>query len=185
MPCFDQIRQKKEKGKCDRCGFSLSIRNSFHPVQNICFTRGDRIPWIWINSEDVQDGFIDRGGLFKKGDRLCNCFAHNNQSTWKNFDSFGSEHKPIRSEHKPIRSEHKPIRSEHKPIRSEHESIRSEHESIRSEHESIRSEHKSIRSEHKSIRSEHKSIRSEHKFIRSEHKSLRHPRKISLVKGVH
>ena len=35
------------------------------------------------------------------------------------------------------------------------------------------------------LRSEHKSIRSEHKSIRSEHKSLRHPRKISLVKGVH
>ncbi|MCC5598975.1 hypothetical protein [Nostoc favosum] len=103
-----------------------------HSVQNICFTRGDR---------------------------FCHSFVYDNQSTWKNFHSFGSEHKSIRSEHKSIRSEHKSIRSEHKSIRSEHESIRSEHESIRSEHESIRSEHESIRSEHESIRSEHKSIR--------------------------
>ncbi|MHC0066637.1 hypothetical protein ACWATR_27570 [Nostoc sp. UIC 10890] len=93
-----------------------------------------------------------------QGDRLCHNFVYDNQSTWKNFDSFGSEHESIRSEHESIRSEHESIRSEHEFIRSEHESIRSEHESIRSEHESIRSEHESIRSEHESIRSEHKSI---------------------------
>ncbi|MEH1828455.1 MAG: hypothetical protein V7L22_24480 [Nostoc sp.] len=38
------------------------------------------------------------------GDRLCYSFVYDNQSTWKNFDSFSSEHESIRSEHKSIRS---------------------------------------------------------------------------------
>jgi uncharacterized coiled-coil DUF342 family protein len=104
-----------------------------------------------INSQDIQDATIDRRGLFKKSDRLCHSFAHNNQSTWKNFDSFGSKHKSFRSKHKSIRSEHKSIRSEHKSFCSKHKSLRSKHKSLRSEHKSFRSEHKSIRSEHKSI----------------------------------
>ncbi|MBD2242512.1 hypothetical protein H6G26_02415 [Nostoc sp. FACHB-888] len=85
------------------------------------------------------------------GDRFCHSFVYDNQSTWKNFYSFGSEHESIRSEHKPIHSEHKSVGSEHESIRSEHKSIRSEHEVIRSEHKFIHSEHKSIRSEHKSV----------------------------------
>ncbi|MFW9260229.1 hypothetical protein [Nostoc sp. CALU 546] len=107
-------------------------------VQNICFTRSDR---------------------------FCHSFVYDNQSTWKNFDSFGSERESIRSERESIRSEHESIRSEHESIRLEHESIHSEHESIRLEHESIRSEHESIRSEHESIHSEHESIHSEHESI--------------------
>ncbi len=91
-------------------------------------------------------------GVARRRHRFCHSFVYDNQSTWKNFYSFGSEHKSIRSEHKSIGSEHKSIRSEHESIRSEHESIGSEHKSIGSEHESIRSEHKSIRSEHKSVR---------------------------------
>jgi hypothetical protein len=145
-----------------------------------------RLQELASHSHSVQNIF------FTRGDRFCHSFVYDNQSTWKNFDSFGSEHKPIHSENKPIRSEHKPIcpehkpiRSENKPIRSEHKLIRPEHKPIRSEHKPIRSEHKLIRPEHKPIRSEHKPIRSEHKPIRPEHKSLRHPRKISLVKGVH
>ncbi|MBC6435312.1 hypothetical protein FM036_37125 [Nostoc sp. HG1] len=64
-------------------------------------------------------------------------------------------------------------------------SFGSEDKPIRSEDKPIRSEHKPIRSEDKPIRPEDKPIRPEHKPIRPEHKSLRHPRKISLVKGVH
>ncbi|WP_375471144.1 hypothetical protein [uncultured Nostoc sp.] len=91
------------------------------------------------------------------GDRLCHSFVYDNQSTWKNFDSFGSEH----------------------------EAICSEYEAIRSEYEAICSEYEAICSEYEAIRSEHEAICSEHEAIRSEYKSLRHPRKISLVKGVH
>jgi hypothetical protein len=40
---------------------AIVFRSHFHPVQNICFI---------------------------KGDRLCPSFAHDNQSTWKNFYSF-------------------------------------------------------------------------------------------------
>jgi hypothetical protein len=36
------------------------------------------------------------------GDRFCHSFVYHNQSTWKNFDSFGSEHELIRSEHELI-----------------------------------------------------------------------------------
>jgi hypothetical protein len=64
-------------------------------------------------------------GVARRRHRLCHSFVYDNQSTWKNFDRFASEHKPIRSEHELIRSEHELIRSEHELIHSEHELIRS------------------------------------------------------------
>ena len=74
---------------------------------------------------------INGVGVARRRHRLCHSFVYDNQSTWKNFHSFGSEHESIRSEHKFIRSEHKFIRSEHEFIRSEHKSIRLEHKSVR------------------------------------------------------
>ncbi|AUB34668.1 hypothetical protein COO91_00497 [Nostoc flagelliforme CCNUN1] len=31
----------------------------------------------------------------ESGDRCCHGFAHDHQSTWKNFDSFSSEYKSV------------------------------------------------------------------------------------------
>jgi hypothetical protein len=69
-------------------------------------------------------------GVARRRHRFCHSFVHDNQSTWKNFHSFGSEHEVIRSEHQVIRSEHQVIRSENQVIRSEHQVIRSEHKSV-------------------------------------------------------
>jgi hypothetical protein len=55
-------------------------------------------------------------GVARRRHRFCHSFVHDNQSTWKNFHSFGSEHEVIRSEHQVIRSEHQVIRSEHKSV---------------------------------------------------------------------
>ncbi|MEA5602385.1 hypothetical protein [Nostoc sp. UHCC 0252] len=51
------------------------------------------------------------------GDRFCHSFVYDNQSIWKNFDSFDLEHKSILAEHKSIRAEHKSILAEHKFVR--------------------------------------------------------------------
>ncbi|MGF2012606.1 hypothetical protein [Nostoc sp. DedVER01b] len=53
---------------------------------------------------------INGVGVARRRHRFCHSFVYDNQSTWKNFDSFGSEHKSIRSEHEFIRSEHESLR---------------------------------------------------------------------------
>ncbi len=69
-------------GKASYAKRLQELASHSHSVPNICFTRSDR---------------------------LCHNFVYDNQSTWKNFDIFGSEWESIRSEHESIRSEHKSI----------------------------------------------------------------------------
>ncbi|PHJ67026.1 hypothetical protein VF14_34375 [Nostoc linckia z18] len=72
------------------------METAFHPVQNICFTRGDH---LWQS------------------------FVYANQSTWKNFDSFSSQHKSFSQQHKSFGQQHKFVGQQHKFVGQQHKSV--------------------------------------------------------------
>ncbi|MFN6477219.1 hypothetical protein [Nostoc sp. DedQUE07] len=79
--------------QCDR-HYATDYRNQWRSLPPYSFKEASyakRFQELALHSHLVQNIY------FTRGDRLCHSFVHDNQSIWKNFDGFGSEHKSIRS----------------------------------------------------------------------------------------